>query len=146
MAISMVEGLLAEAFHVMRKHGAGRAECVVYLTGPLSQTGVVDEVLHPSHHASPDLYEIDRDWLNSAWFELARRRREIRVQVHLHGGRAYHSAVDDAYPAIQTPGFLSLVIPDFAAGDVGLSNAYLARLRADGGWDEVDPHDELVLL
>src|ERR1700727_65376 len=114
MTITMADGLLAEAFRIMREHSAGHAECVVYLTGPLAQPGVVDEVVHPLHHARPDHYEIDADWLNGAWFELARRRREIRVQVHLHGGAAYHSAVDDAYPVIQTPGFLSLVIPDFA--------------------------------
>jgi hypothetical protein len=144
MPIKMEEGLLAEAFRIMREHSAGRSECVVYLTGALARPGVVDEVVHPLHHARSDHYEIDSLWLNSAWFELAQRRREIRVQVHLHGNCAYHSAVDDAYPVVQTPGFLSLVIPNFALGEIGLAGAYLARLRADGGWDELDAAVELV--
>lgn len=144
MALVLREGLLREAFSTLSEHGAGRNECVVYLTGARSKPGVVDEVLHPVHMARPGFYEIDGAWLTSAWFDLARSDREVRVQVHTHRGEAFHSQTDDDYPLIQTAGFLSLVIPNFAMGAVGLADAFLVELQSDGRWHELEPARELV--
>jgi hypothetical protein len=144
MALQLREGLLREAFSVLRAHGAGRQECVVYFTGPRAVPGIVDEVLHPIHHARVDHYEIDTDWLNDTWIALADQDREIRVQVHTHGRSAFHSPTDDGYPIVQTPGFLSLVIPDFAMGPVGLDRAFLVELEDGGSWRELKPRRELV--
>lgn len=141
----MREGLLGEAFTVLREHGAGRDECVVYLTGPASDPTLVDEVVHPVHLARPGFYEVDPAWLNAAWLELADRERSIRVQVHTHGGRAGHSRTDDEFPVVQTAGFLSLVLPKYATGPVGLAGAYVAELRDGGVWIERDPASVLVV-
>ena len=65
---------------------------------------------------------------------LAAERRSIRAQVHTHPGAAYHSRTDDHYPIVAAPGLLSLVIPRFALGPVGLAGAHLAELQADGSW------------
>jgi len=59
------------------------------------------------------------------------------VQVHTHPGEAFHSRTDDRFPIIHTPGFLSLVIPDYGLGPVGFAGAYLAELGSDGRWREV---------
>jgi hypothetical protein len=141
----MREGLLREAFAVLREHGLGRRECVVYLVGPRDQPGHVDEVLHPVHHARPDFYEIDGEWLTKTWIDLARRNRQIRVQVHTHGQLAFHSQTDDKFPIVQTRGFLSLVIPRFATGPVGLEGAFLVALEDSGRWIELEPARELVV-
>lgn len=133
------EGLLEETFAHLRRCGEGRRECVVYWTGPLERPGCADGVLHPTHTASARHYEVDGAWLDQAWFDLARRRREIRVQVHTHGRSAYHSVVDDEYPVVGTPGLVSLVLPAFALGEIGLDGAHLTRLEADGDWQEYDP-------
>jgi hypothetical protein len=138
-AIEVGEGLLAETFAHLRACGDGRAECVVYLTGPLDDPGSVDRVHHPRHSASPSAYEVDTGWLNEFWLALAEGGRALGVQVHTHKHRAFHSATDDGFAVVQTAGFLSLVIPDFALGPVGLEGAYLAEVTVDGCWAELEP-------
>jgi len=34
-------------------------------------------------------------------------------------------------------GFLSLVIPDFALGEIGFAGAYLTEIQPDGRWQQV---------
>jgi len=132
-------GLLRETFATVRECGAGRDECVVYWAGPRTDPSLVDRVFHPAHSAAPGYYEIDAGWLNQIWFELHEHRIAIRVQVHTHGGPAFHSTLDDTFPLLQTAGFLSLVLPRFGKGDVGFDGAYLSQLRAGGGWRQLDP-------
>jgi hypothetical protein len=141
----MGKGLLSETFAHLRSCGAGREECVVYWTGPLSAPGLVDEVLHPRHWAGRGGYGVDSTWLNRTFGELADCRREIRVQVHSHPREAFHSATDDEFPIVQTPGFLSLVIPDFAAGPVTLDRTYLASLDVSGTWCSLQPRTALAV-
>jgi hypothetical protein len=138
-------GLLRETFTILRDCGQGRDECVVYWAGPVTEPAVVDRVIHPDHVAGPDRYEISQEWLNRAWIRLNTQQIAIRVQVHTHGTIAFHSELDDAFPLIQTEGFLSLVIPDFAGRPVGLDGAYLAELHPGGVWRELDPRTELEL-
>jgi hypothetical protein len=146
MTIKMSEGLLREAFAVLRDHGSGRHECVVYLTGDLETKGIVDGLLHPEHTAFPDFYEVDQAWLHRTWLELAEAHREIRVQVHTHQEEAFHSPTDDQYPVVNVDGFLSLVVPQFATGHIGLDGACLARLNADGTWRNLNPEEEMIIL
>jgi hypothetical protein len=47
--------------------------------------------------------------LNQFWLDLVNRSVGIRVQVHTHPFEAFHSATDDGYPIVHSPGFLSLV-------------------------------------
>jgi hypothetical protein len=145
MGLHLAEGLLREALSTLRSCGAGARECVCWLTGPLDQPDLVDELLHPSHTASAGGYLIDDVWITETWLALARRRRELRLQLHTHPGRAYHSATDDSYPAVDTAGYLSLVIPDFAVGVEDLRGAYLAERTPDGGWRPLDPAEGLVV-
>lgn len=137
------EGLLREAFSVTRACGAGERECVAYLSGPLDDADVVDEVVHPHHTASSGGYRVSPSWLHAFWLDLARRGREVRLQVHTHPGAAYHSSTDDELPLAQTAGFLSLVLPNFAQGPSTLVNAHLAELSPDGSWASVSPNDRL---
>jgi len=90
-------------------------------------------------------YQIDDQWLTTFWFALARRRRSVRVQVHTHPRKALHSPTDDAWALIDTPGFLSLVIPQYGLGPVGLDNAYLAK-RVGREWREVAVSTHLDIL
>jgi hypothetical protein len=133
------EGLLRETFTVFRNCGQERNECVVYWAGPVSQPDRVDHLIHPHHTAAPDYYEVQPEWLNRIWFRLNADQVEIRVQVHTHRTVAFHSKLDDEFPLMQTDGFLSLVIPDFGRGSVGLDGAHLVELRAGGVWHEMDP-------
>jgi hypothetical protein len=40
------------------------------------------------------------------------------AQLHTHPGAAFHSGTDDEFPIVRTPGFLSIVLPEF--GKYGL--------------------------
>jgi Prokaryotic homologs of the JAB domain len=145
MPLRLSEGLLREALGTLRHCSAGVRECVCWLTGPIDEPGVLDDVLHPSHSASAGGYRVEDRWINDAWLALARAGREVRLQVHTHPGAAYHSATDDAYPAVQTPGFLSLVIPRFAQDADGLAGAHLAELTGAGEWRSVEPAERLLI-
>jgi hypothetical protein len=132
-------GLLRETFTIVRECGRGRDECVAYWAGPVGEPDLLDRVIHPEHVGSRGFYEIAPDWLNKIWFDLNENQIEIRLQVHTHRGRAFHSKLDDDYPFMQTAGFLSLVLPKFGLGPVGLDDAYLTELMPGGGWREVSP-------
>jgi proteasome lid subunit RPN8/RPN11 len=128
--------VLEQTFEHLRKCGSGRRECVAYLTGPADQVDVIDGVVHPRHTAGAARYDLDSESIARLWSELANQRRSIRVQVHTHPGAAFHSSRDDHLALVHTPGFLSLVIPNFALGLVGFGGAYLAERTNDGRWVE----------
>ena len=137
--------LLAESFATMRRCGNGRRECQVLWIGPWTTPDVVTRVVHPRHRSFSGGYQVDDGWLNEFWVELARGKLGIRAQVHTHPHDAFHSSSDDTYPIIRTSGFLSLVIPDFAQGRIGLDAAYLAEVQPDGTWQSVDPASRIII-
>lgn len=138
--------VLDDAVEHLRRCGRGRTECVVYLTGPLEHRDLVDAAVHPSHAATAVEYEVDSAALSDLWAELLTSRRTVRAQVHTHPGAAYHSQRDDASALISTPGYLSLVLPDFALGPVGLDGAFLAERLQDGSWAAVSPSQRIEIL
>ena len=111
----------------------------MYWTGPVAQGDVVDSQDHPEHRRAPGSYEIESGWLTRYWFRLGRERRAIRAQIHTHPGTAFHSETDDHWPVISQPGFVSIVIPNFATGRVSFRDAWVGHLGADGRWREIDP-------
>lgn len=139
----LTHGVLEDAFEHLRRCGDGARECVVYLTGPAGQPTLVDGVVHPHHTSSSAGYDLDSAAIADLWRDLTAARRSIRVQVHTHPGPAYHSSRDDALAIVHTPGFLSLVIPRFASGPIGLDDAFLAARDVDGHWIEVPIQEHL---
>jgi hypothetical protein len=130
---------------MLRQCGRGECECVVYWTGPAGND-VVDGLEHPPHRRSPGGYEVDSNWLTEFWKELSVRKRSIKVQIHTHPGEAFHSPTDDKWPIIAQAGFLSVVIPDFAAGEPTLHEAWIGRLQTDGNWRQVESDAEVFEL
>ncbi len=143
--IRLRKKLLDDTFEIFRSCGRGRCECVAYWLGPLGVPDVVDEVVHPHHTATGYRYEIEDKWLTVFWFDLARRHRTVRVQVHTHSGRAFHSSTDDDWALVHTSGFLSLVIPNSAKGAPGFKDAFLAE-RIVGGWRAIPVGSRLELI
>jgi hypothetical protein len=120
----------------LRICGRSECECVVYWLVSQGEPSLVTKVCHPIHAASAGHYEVDQDWLNRFWMALAQDKQSIRVQVHTHYGRAFHSRSDDTWPIVHTSGFLSLVLAGLAASDQCLSTAYLAEYDGAGRWHE----------
>jgi len=106
----------------------------------------VNGVEHPIHQRSPFGYEVHDGWLTDFWKRLALSKQSIKAQVHTHPGEAFHSATDDHWPIVSQPGFLSIVIPDFAIGDVSLNSAWIGRLHEDGIWYSVATADQAIGL
>jgi hypothetical protein len=135
--------VLESAFEHFRRCGSGRRECIVYLTSGAEDPDLIDGLIHPPHSAGPGGYDLDSTAIAGLWQELLVGKRSIQMQVHTHPGTAYHSSRDDALALVNSTGALSLVIPDFALGPVGLGGAFLARVKIGGDWVEVPITEQL---
>lgn len=135
---------MEETFRHFRECGCGRHECQALWLSVWSQPEIITKVVHPKHAAHSGGFVLDGDWLNDFWLELGETNMGIRVQVHTHPGKAFHSRTDDEFPIIHTPGFLSLVIPNFGLGPVGFQEAYLTEIQPDGHWKKVPIASRLV--
>jgi hypothetical protein len=135
--------ILFETFEHFRRCGHGRRECQVLWISEWSAIEDINSLVHPRHDGHFGGFTIDGAWLNSLWLELAKSKSGIRVQVHTHPDEAFHSTIDDDFPTIHTPGFLSLVIPRFGLGEIGFDDSYLTEIGPDGGWQQVRIRDRL---
>ena len=141
---SIAGGLWLDTFATLKRCGAGRRECQVLWVGPWADIGQISRVVHPVHAARGGGFQLDDRWLNAFLFDLGRRGEGVRVQVHTHPGSAFHSKTDDDWPIVHVPGFLSLVIPRFAAGGPTFSGTYLTELQANGRWKQVRPPESRI--
>jgi hypothetical protein len=137
-------GLLAHTFARLRDCGAGRAECVQYWCADLTRPDLVVDVVHPVHTATAVSYDVDEGWVTPFFLTLRAQQRTVRAQVHTHPGRASHSSVDDRFALAPATGFMSLVIPDFAAGAPSLHGSHLVAVAADGTWHQRDPNSAVT--
>jgi hypothetical protein len=137
--------ILTDTFAHFRRCGAGRRECQTLWIGPWATPDLITEVVHPRHKAHMGGFVLDNAWLSDFWLRLADHNLGIRIQIHTHPGPAFHSPVDDKFPIIHSPGFLSLVIPNFALGPLGFNDAYLTEIQPDGCWREVSIAERLVV-
>jgi hypothetical protein len=146
MRYQLPKALLDETFGHLRACGAGCRECQALWVSPWTSPQRLTAVVHTRHSASAVGFQVDDQWLNGFWRQLADDGLGVRFQIHTHPGAAYHSSTDDAYPLIRAAGFLSLVIPRFAQGKVGFDEAYLTQVQADGGWQEQAIFDTLEII
>jgi hypothetical protein len=133
--------VLDDSFSQLRTCGAGRAECVVYWCADRGEPGLLTRAVHPLHRAGRGWYEVDSAWITQFFLHLRREGQKVLVQVHTHPQEAGHSETDDQFSLAPAPGFMSLVIPDFGAGQAGFRGAALVRMRADGSWEPTCPED-----
>jgi hypothetical protein len=142
-ALHLPRRIVEETFGCFRECGVGRDECQVLWIGPWASPDRITEAVHPKHRSHRGGFVLDGGWISDFWQRLADEGLGIRAQVHTHPTVAFHSDTDDAYPIIHAPGFLSLVIPNFAFGPVGFENAYLTEIQSDGSWREVSIAERL---
>jgi len=137
--------ILPATFMLLRDCGRGESECAVYWTGPGSDH-TVDAVEHPAHTRSPFGYEVQSKWLTDFWKQLAATRRSVKAQVHTHPGQAFRSASDDCWPIVSQAGFISIVLPDFAAGRPTLDDAWIGVILNDGHWQRLASASEVLVV
>lgn len=146
MRYRLPPALLQETFAYFRRCGGGRRECQALWISAWREPGLLTAVIHPLHAAHRAGFRVDDAWLNAFWQELAAAENGVRFQIHTHARRAFHSRTDDDYPIIHQPGFLSLVIPNFAMGEIGFDGAYLAEIGENGRWSEVSISDRIEVV
>jgi hypothetical protein len=139
------KSILDATFALFRECGRGHHECQALWLSPWRSVSEITKVVHPKHRALGAGFSVDDQWLTTLWLAIARENMGVRIQVHTHPKAAFHSKTDDDYPIIHTPGFLSLVIPDFAMGEVGFGRAYLTEIQQDGSWKQVPIPERLIL-
>lgn len=144
--VRVPRALLEVTFEQLAVCGRGRRECVAYWVASRDEPDAVRRVIHPPHRSGPFGYEVESDYVNQMFLDLRRDRETVRVQVHTHPEEASHSTVDDRFALAPSTGFLSLVIPNFAAGPTELASCHLVEMGTDGEWHEVDPETGLVLF
>lgn len=144
-ALRLAPTIVKVSFRTLHECGNGECECAVYWTGPALED-VVDGVEHPIHKRSAFGYVIDDKWLTEFWKQLAASNRSVKAQLHTHPGEAFHSSTDDQWPIVAQPGFLSIVIPEFARGEPSLARAWVGRLHADGEWRRLASASEAVIV
>ena len=142
--LRLAKDIVSTTFRTLRECGRGECECVVYWTGPAAGD-LVDGFEHPIHTRSPFGYEVDDNWLTEFWKRLAASKRSVRVQIHTHPGQAFHSPTDDEWPIVSRVGFVSIVIPHFAAAEQSLDRAWVGYLQGDGKWRRLSSAAEAVI-
>jgi hypothetical protein len=80
---------------------------------------------------------VEPDELHRINVELFQTGLRTIAQVHSHPSHAYHSDTDDDFAIANTVGCLSLVVPNFAAGDFDLRHTATYRLTTEGVWEEL---------
>jgi len=143
-SVVVTQDLIDRTFEIFRRCGGAELECVVFWTGPRDDASVNDDLHHPDHDSNSHGYAVDSNWLNTFFRDLYERGRSARAQVHTHPAAAFHSVTDDKHALVPAPGFISIVIPDFAQGQIGFESAAMYRLSDAGVWVKGDVSDIAV--
>lgn len=132
--IAIASELAEQALREFLTCGGGRRECVVYLVAEQTATAVVTAVVHPEHQATFDGYDVESVWITRFFLLLADKRRTAVGQAHTHPGQwVDHSAIDDEFVLVPSPGFVSVVVPEFGR-DGDRSHWGILVLDASGEW------------
>jgi hypothetical protein len=79
---------------------------------------------------------VDGSWATGLFVNLYFDGRHVLAQCHTHPGRwVRHSRTDDQHALISTPGYVSIVIPDFASIDEQLGWG-IWQVDANGQWGD----------
>jgi hypothetical protein len=132
--VRLPQRLMQGSFDQLRACGAEYAECVLYWCAARTEPDLLTRLVHPVHQAGPRWYDVDSAWITKFFLDLRRAGQTVRVQVHTHPQHAGHSDTDDQFALAPAPGFLSLVIPNFAAGPATLADTVLMEMDTHGDW------------
>lgn len=135
----------------LREAGSEGVECVALWAGNIkADTFEVKNSIIPAQTAYKIemglLYSVDGEELHRINEWLYRNKMTLISQIHSHPGEAYHSDADDRFPIVAVVGGLSIVIPDFAFGEISLSNWAVFRLFPQKGWLQLKEADVSSLI
>jgi len=133
---------LEYAFKFLRYAGTKGVEGVALFAGI-----TLDTVFHVKETIIPEqksyileqglMYAVDSNEMHRLNLELYKNEMQLIAQIHSHPGLAYHSEADNRYPIVDTYGGISIVVPNFATGEVSLKEAAVFRLALDKTWNKL---------
>lgn len=133
--------VIDETWAYLREQGTRGNEGVAYW-GAAASTGTTAPVTSAEF---PERYErVGRYVAHVGFDELVRigarfaaRGERIVARLHTHAEDGFHSEVDDGSPLTGRPGFISIVVGDFARAAPDIATCALFEWTADGTWREI---------
>ena len=134
--------LLDATVRALRREGEFKVESIVFWTGSARGTvATVSGLLVPQGNGvskHPLQVRVDERTMAALCTKVDPPERVLLGQVHTHMGKAFHSWADDNF-SLGTPGFISIVIPDFARGGVDTWQDWAFFVcRGEGKFDPLD--------
>jgi hypothetical protein len=130
--------VLKATSQVMRRYGQEQRECYVWWGGYFStdHTAQVVTVLYPAVDTDFGRVHLRLKELLVLHAALRDLDQVLLAELHTHPpGVGGQNRVDAAYPAAPYPGFISIVVPDFAFPRLyDLRKTYVYEYRAAGRW------------
>lgn len=113
--------------HELRRRGRGQTESGAFLLGRVSgQRRRIESVVYYDD-LDPDalrsgIVVLDGLSYGPLWAYCRETHRTVVADVHTHGGVARQSSLDRDNPMIATPGHVAIIVPDFAHGQIQVSD------------------------
>lgn len=132
---------------LMRKFGLEERECYVWWGGYFTSEGEgqVLTALCPDIPSSYGRIHLRTPELIALHNRLREIDQVLLAELHTHPpGAGGQNEVDASYPAATYPGFISIVVPDFAVPRFyDLRESYVYEYQGSGSWRELG-RDEIV--
>lgn len=144
--------LLHETYRLLREAGTDGREAIVLWAGEFFEDSGfrVTTILRPAQttYRGPDglLAAVSGDELFRINRMLSDKGLRLIAQVHTHPSAAYHSSTDDDFAMVTARGSLSIVVPDFAAGQPAIDSCVVYRLTDPCAWEELTTRDVAALI
>lgn len=138
--ISLREDQLSEVFKFLRFAGEKGVEAVALFAGiQVDKKFEIKEIIFPEQYGyimeQGLMYAVEGNELHRINIWLYENQMNLIAQIHSHPNEAYHSAADDRFPIVDTYGGISIVVPNFAKGNISLLDCAVYRLSQTKSWD-----------
>jgi hypothetical protein len=137
--------VLEATSRIMGRFGRERRECYVWWGGyfTVADAGQVTSAFCPDIPTEFGHIHLDLSDFASLHEELRQRDQILIAELHTHPpGAGGQNAVDAAHPAAPYPGFISIVVPDFAYPFLhDLRRCYVYQYAGAGQWDELSAEE-----
>lgn len=133
---------LSKAFNFLRYAGEKGVEGIALFAGiEIGETFQIKEVILPKQLGyileQGLMYAVEGEELHRINVWLYENKMKLIAQIHSHPTVAYHSEADDRFPIVDTYGGVSIVVPNFASGEILLEDCAIYRLSLNKTWDKL---------
>lgn len=97
-------------------------------------------------HEDGLIYVVDGTELHRINVELFDSGMRLFAQIHSHPKEAYHSDTDDAFPIVTVLGGVSVVVPNFAKGNINIAEWAVYRYCSETGWTLINRNETFIQL